>query len=296
VIRRDQGRLGEHEETIQAIADRFHDHPAWRPGLAALYAELGREAEARKELEALAANELADLPRDFLWLVSTVWLGEACAFLGDRRLSGVLYELMLPHAGKYAWAGYTNVPVGPSSRVLGLLATVMARWEDAVRHFEDALELTARMGARPNHARTQRDYAAMLLARDEAGDRDRAVGLLDGALETAEELGMKRLLEDATRLRTEATGALDHRGRQGEARLDQQRQAGTDQDERERGAQHRRVDAHGPVAPDADAGNGQQLGGDAEPLLHPESTDDGRRRDSDGWRRRPGAHSVPKLP
>jgi hypothetical protein len=185
-------------ETTRALAGRFQEFPVWRAALAALYAELGREGEAREALEPLAANEFADLPRDLLWLACTAWSGEACAFLGERRHAGVLYELMLPHARKHVWAGITNVPLGPTSRVLGLLAAVMSRWEEAVRHFEDGLELAARMGARPNHARTQRAYAGMLLAREEPGDRERALGLLDGALQTAEELGMKRLVEEAS--------------------------------------------------------------------------------------------------
>jgi len=51
-------------------------------------------------------------------------------------------------------------------------------------HFEDALEMNARMGARPWLAHTQRDYARMLLARDGSGDRERAYALLDHALAT----------------------------------------------------------------------------------------------------------------
>jgi hypothetical protein len=206
VIRCDQGRLGEHVDTTRALADRFREFPVWRAALAALYAELGREAEARNELETLAANDFADLPRDFLWLATTAWLGEASALIRDPRRAGALYELMLPHARKYVWAGYTNVPLGPSSRVLGLLATAMGRWEDAARHFEDALELATRARARPNHARTQKAYAGMLLARNGTDDRAQALHLLDEALQTAEEFGMNRLHEEASILRSGATG------------------------------------------------------------------------------------------
>ena len=58
----------------------------------------------------------------------------------------------------------------------------------------------SRMRARPWVARTQHDYAKMLLARDEPGDRDKARVLLEEAGAVARELGMKSL--------EERTGAL----------------------------------------------------------------------------------------
>ena len=60
-------------------------------------------------------------------------------------------------------------------------------------HFEDALAMNARMGARPWLAHTQHQYAVMLLARHQPGDRDKAMALLDEALTTARELGMHAL-------------------------------------------------------------------------------------------------------
>jgi hypothetical protein len=62
-----------------------------------------------------------------------------------------------------------------------------------VRHFEDALELNGRMGARPWLARTRYDFALMLLARGEPGDRERADPLLASASTLAHELGMTAL-------------------------------------------------------------------------------------------------------
>ena len=49
-----------------------------------------------------------------------------------------------------------EVALGPVARYLGILAATTSRWEDAARHFEDALALSARIGARPllAHPRT----------------------------------------------------------------------------------------------------------------------------------------------
>ena len=72
--------------------------------------------------------------------------------------------------------------IGSVARYLGILASAMSRWDDAARHFEDALAMNARMGARPWLAHTQEDYVRMLLDRDAAGDREKAQLLLSEAL------------------------------------------------------------------------------------------------------------------
>jgi DNA-binding NarL/FixJ family response regulator len=74
----------------------------------------------------------------------------------------------------------------------------MSRWRAAAQHFEDALAMNARMGARPWLAHTQHEYAQMLLARNQTGDHEQAEALLDQALMTARELGMHTLEERIT--------------------------------------------------------------------------------------------------
>jgi class 3 adenylate cyclase len=55
-------------------------------------------------------------------------------------------------------------------------------------------------------ARTQVDYAELLLGRDGPGDRARAIELLNGALEAARELGMRLLVERALGAKLRAQG------------------------------------------------------------------------------------------
>jgi DNA-binding CsgD family transcriptional regulator len=83
-------------------------------------------------------------------------------------------------------------------RYLGVLATTMARWQEAESHFEDALAMNTRMHARPWLAHTQHDYATMLLARNHPSDHEKAASLLHAALTTARELGMRALEERMT--------------------------------------------------------------------------------------------------
>jgi hypothetical protein len=73
----------------------------------------------------------------------------------------------------------------------------MERWDDAERHFDDALAMNARMGAAPYVALTQQAYAAMLLVRRRPDDVARARALLAEAESAATALGMQVLARDA---------------------------------------------------------------------------------------------------
>jgi tetratricopeptide (TPR) repeat protein len=115
-----------------------------------------------------------------------------CAYLRDRGTAQKLYDELLPFADLNV-VGVAELARGTVMRSLGVLATVLGRSDDAVRHFEAALDANQRMGGRPWLARTQHEYAQMLLARDAPGDRDRAGDMLVAALETARALGMATL-------------------------------------------------------------------------------------------------------
>ena len=78
---RTQGRQRELEPLVRRNADRLPAMRRWRCGLALVLAELGREEEARRELEHLAAFDFADVPRDALWLESMSLLAELCTVL-----------------------------------------------------------------------------------------------------------------------------------------------------------------------------------------------------------------------
>ena len=136
-LRREQGRLHE----LAVVRHFVQQHGAastWRPGLALIYCELGREREARAAFEQLAAHDFADLPQDSLWITCVAYLAEVCAFLGDARRAATLYRLLLPYKGYTVVVGGDSVCYGAASRYLGMLATTMERWEDAAQHFEDA--------------------------------------------------------------------------------------------------------------------------------------------------------------
>jgi tetratricopeptide (TPR) repeat protein len=200
-IQREKGTLRGLTPVIQSFVERNPEANTWRPGLALIYSDLGFEPEARAQFERLATNDFAGIPQDGLWAGSMAYLSEVCAFLGDDARADILYRLLLPYARLNIVVGGGMACFGAGSHYLGLLAATMFRWTEAEQHFEAALEMNASMGARPWLAHTQVQYAAMLLARVQPGDRDRAHSLLHEALATADELGMKFLVEKVETLK-----------------------------------------------------------------------------------------------
>jgi tetratricopeptide (TPR) repeat protein len=184
-----RGNLEEMGPLIAPLAAEYPARPVFRCALAHLHASLGREENARRELDLLIANGASVLPFDQEWLFGMSLLAETSAILRHTEHAAVLYEALVP------WAGFAAVDVtegfrGSVARYLGLLATMLGRPDDAVRHFEDALAMNERMGARPWLAFTQEDYARMLLARDGPGDSVRARELIEQAVATYGDLGM----------------------------------------------------------------------------------------------------------
>jgi tetratricopeptide (TPR) repeat protein len=194
-LRREQGRLREVAPIVEMFV-KEHSASSWKPGLALMYTELGFEEKAQALFEELAAGEFTDIPQDGVSPASMTFLAEVCAALGDRRRAEVLYRLLSPYAG-YAIVASEWASFGAASRLLGQLAATMGRWQEAESHFDQALAMNARMGAKPWLARTQYHFAQMLLARLEPGDGERARLLLGDALKIARQIGMQSL---ATRI------------------------------------------------------------------------------------------------
>jgi eukaryotic-like serine/threonine-protein kinase len=205
-IRREQGRLAEMEAGIKGFAQMYPAVPAWRTALAFNYAERAMESEARSEFDILAQDDFGIFPRDANWPIAMALLAETCAVLGDKERASYLYDELLPFGDKCIIVGSCVDCYGSSHRLLGRLATTLERWDDAERHFEDALEMNARMGAGRWSGWAFYQYADMLLRRDGTGDREKPLTLLSKALDTAERLGLKALLERALALKLKVQG------------------------------------------------------------------------------------------
>jgi hypothetical protein len=126
------------------------------------------------------------------------YLVDICVFLGDKARASILYRLLVPFDGRNVTIAYAAVCYGAISRYLGMLSTILEKWDDAARHFEDALAMNTRMEAWTWLAHTQFQYAKMLLVRARPIDRERAFALLDAALTSTRRLGMRALEERAS--------------------------------------------------------------------------------------------------
>jgi tetratricopeptide (TPR) repeat protein len=203
-LRREQGRLHEVAPIVEMFVQE-HSSSSWKPGLALMYSELGLTDKARALFDELAANEFMDIPQDDVWPAAIAFLVEVCASLGDSNRADVLCRLLSPYAGFAVVAEVSCF--GAASRYLGQLAATMGRWPEAEAHFDQALAMNARMGAKPWLAHTQFQYARMLLARSTPPDVERARILLDNAWTIARQLGMRSLETRIATVRRDVTDA-----------------------------------------------------------------------------------------
>jgi tetratricopeptide (TPR) repeat protein len=187
-------------ELFTALAAQYPAVPAYLVAAAAIHAALGHAAEAQSTFECLAHHDFATLPADVNWLMSVSLLTDVCAFLGDSRRAALLYTMLSPYRTQVIGCGGLGY-VGPATHYLGMLATVLSRWDDAERDFQEALDLNTRMRDRPWLAYTRYEYAKMLQARGRPDDRPRARQLVTEALETARRLDMPALTQKAETLR-----------------------------------------------------------------------------------------------
>jgi DNA-binding SARP family transcriptional activator len=179
LLRRSQGRLEELAETQEAAPEAFafRTYPIVDCVLARFYDELGRVDDSGRIFSNLAKDDFAQMPFDEEWLVSLGLLAEVAYSRGDGSRAEALYDQLAPYSSQVAVA-YPEISIGSVARYLGLLASTLACWEDAERHFEDAIATNERIGARPWLAHTQEDYARMLLGRGQSSAQERAAELL----------------------------------------------------------------------------------------------------------------------
>lgn len=187
-----QGRWDDVRTIVELTRSRFPRFTAINGALLLADAESGRLDDARAGLDAFAAHDFADLPRDFLWLTAIVLLAIVCRRLGDAHRASKLYELLAPFSelnlvvnpgGWFCW--------GSAHGPLGVLAATLGRDDDAERHLERAIAENHRVGARVWALFYQHELALVLLAR--GGRDDDARELLERVLDATREIGMRHV-------------------------------------------------------------------------------------------------------
>jgi hypothetical protein len=203
MLRWTQGRIGEMEKLVRGFADAAPAIVGWRAALARVYCAVGRDEEARRELERLDQRGFASLPRYNGWLNMMALLSEVCAHLDDASRARAVYQLLLPFERRNIVTAQC-VFDGPAARYLGILATTMCEWDAAARHFDVARVAAERQHARPFTALIDIEEARLLTRRAGPGDAGRAAALLDEAQAIAGELQMDAIVARAEQARAQA--------------------------------------------------------------------------------------------
>ena len=199
-IRWNQGRSGELLDALRALVEQQPHIMAWRAGLASLCCENGLYDEARATLSHITKSGLT-LPIDWSWGSSISSLAFAAGDLKDQEAAAVFYPMLQPLKGQIAMTGNLLLCHGSLAFPCGVLAACLELWSEADEHFNQAIAVNERLGARPYLVRTRRAYAAMLLSANRSGDRARADEQISGAITDATALGMQRELSALNQLR-----------------------------------------------------------------------------------------------
>lgn len=179
VLRREQGRLDELRDRVQASIHAYPTRPIFACIGAVLAMECGDRLAAAAILDRLSVDRFGAIPLNNDWSLSTSLLAEVAHALGDASRAAELYDVMLPAAGSCEET--SEVCTGALDAALGLLAATAARLDEAVDHLELAVATNDRIGAMPWAAHARLALAEVLAIRAADGDTDRAGAALERA-------------------------------------------------------------------------------------------------------------------
>ena len=195
---------GEHEGTaalVRRMRERTPDLSWLDCALARQHAFSGQRAEAELRLDALAGAgyRRVEQSHEHSCLGAYYLLAEACAELGDARRAAELHARMLPYERFMATSFLGTTWQGSMVHALGLLETLLQRWDKAQRRFEIAMMIGKGLGSPPLTALAQERLGVLLIQRGQGAEAARGAELLADAVETAERLGMHDILRRSRR-------------------------------------------------------------------------------------------------
>jgi tetratricopeptide (TPR) repeat protein len=207
-VRLEQGREA---EVIPPLERFVATAPAWlathRAVLANAYAMVGREPEARVELEQLTAHSLAAIPRNWGFPLAVRHLAEACARLGDREAAQRLEPLAVPYSGLLLVPYNGNVVEAAADRACAQLTATLGRLDEADALYQRALALEEGFRAPVLAARTRYWWARALAERGKPGDAERARIFLADSLAATRRIGMRTLEREVAALEATLVGS-----------------------------------------------------------------------------------------
>lgn len=165
----------------------------------------GDEGAAHRLLKEVVAANFQSVNTDFglLWMVQLS--SDVCRMLGDTATAAVLYEMASPFGTRFSTPGYLVSTCGCGHHHLGVLATVLGRYNDARYHLDAALEIHEKAGFEYLATRTRLEKARFHLERSEPADIEAGRNLIAQVIEAATRGGFKQTLESAHELQEKLT-------------------------------------------------------------------------------------------
>jgi hypothetical protein len=181
-IRWHQGRLDELVDMLAPFAsDATAVSAAFRAALALALAD-SDHVDARSILDNERRSGFPAPDNNYRPTYLAVFAVVAAA-VRDKAAAKILYDRLEPWSHLVIWGA--NTVSGAVALPLGSLATVLGRHEVAATHFARALEIHERLSAPFFIARTQLEWARIVLARAKPEDHDRALAMLEKARDLA---------------------------------------------------------------------------------------------------------------
>jgi len=159
-IRLFQGRAGEVVPLLADAAEANPHIPCYRAVLALCASESGDLDQAEAGYRAFADTRFTELPDDSNRFLALAVLADVAADLGDGAGAADLTDLLLPYTDQHVVLncyGGGGAYWGPTARVLGRLALVRGRTDEAARCFAEATAQAASLVAPLAEARVRRD-------------------------------------------------------------------------------------------------------------------------------------------
>jgi hypothetical protein len=122
---------------------------------------------------------------------------EVAAATGTPGPAALLYEMLLPFRERLITVVLGLTCLGAADRYLGMLATLLERFDDAAAHFDRAVSVEERIHGHALVPRTLYWEARLMQARGASGS---ARALAGRVVEETERLGMSRLQLEAAAL------------------------------------------------------------------------------------------------
>jgi tetratricopeptide (TPR) repeat protein len=193
-VRREQGRIGEFDSEARDAWERWPIR-VMEAFLAESYSEVN-PAKAEEMLGRVSLDGFAALPFDYTWIATMSAWASVAIRLDDIAAMATIYEKLSPFSEQTVVSA--AVVCGAVQHHLGALAAALGELDRAEEHLAAAAETHKRMALPTWVAHTAVERGAVLFRRNQPGDRDKAVTLLEQALAGAVEYG---LLADERRVR-----------------------------------------------------------------------------------------------